>query len=449
MNSTTEVRVHLVSNTLAYVHFLIGTYIIIANSLVIIAVAKYDYLKTRANIYLVSLAMTDACVGVMEWIVGSHNHQFGVVWFDQHGLACVGMFSFAFFTLWCSMSNMVLIALDRLFYIVKPFEYHRLVTSLRVKVTIGFVWFFCVISGITPLFIHTYDKDRGICTIQTSIPPIYRCYIHVPFLFSGAITCGTCYIIIARKAMQHKKAILSSVHVMGFNERDKKKSEAYLSENARKTLYALRSNMKTLKLFVIVFGLLIICWFPYYIFEFFGEFTYIPDKLYRASTALGFLNSGMNFLIYPMYSKKFRRAFKAIMCPCLKINPSMDSDTDIYTNTSTKPCDISRQPATYVTEDCDADNTAKSNLVSFASSDKEPSLTEKANVIEESGGAEHINDAIGTQDVNDIHIIDTSESSEQIIDAASSNETIAKIDAKDDPVKKQIPLKKPVKKRKN
>ena len=78
----------------------------------------------------------------------------------------------------------------------------------------------------------------------------------------------------------------------------------------------MQSNMKTLKLFIIVLGLLILCWYPYYVIEFTSDFIHISDKTYRASTALGFLNSGVNFLVYPMYDKSFRRAFKSLLCPC-------------------------------------------------------------------------------------------------------------------------------------
>ncbi|KAK7113507.1 D(1)-like dopamine receptor [Littorina saxatilis] len=302
-------------NKLAYVHFVIGTYILIANALVVICVVKFDYLKTRANIYIVSLACTDMLVGVMEWIVGLHNHQILAAWFDRTGTACVGMFSFAFFSVACSMFNMVLIALDRLLYINKPFYYTREVTSEKVKIAIGIVWVAALLWGTVPLYIHHYDGTKAHCTMQASIPTLYRAYLNVPVLFSGAVTTGVVYIIIAMTALAHKKAIYKSVPGSG----PKGITEgADLTETAKAALTSMRSNMKTLKLFVIVFGLLVFCWFPYYIIEFTGEFNNISDAAYRASTALGFLNSGVNFLVYPLYNKKFRRALRAVVCPCLK-----------------------------------------------------------------------------------------------------------------------------------
>ncbi|KAL8563949.1 hypothetical protein ACOMHN_059379 [Nucella lapillus] len=46
------------------------------------------------------------------------------------------MVAFGFFSVDCSMFNMVLIALDRLVYIMKPFFYERVVTSTKVKMAI-------------------------------------------------------------------------------------------------------------------------------------------------------------------------------------------------------------------------------------------------------------------------------------------------------------------------
>ena len=46
-------------DSLAYAHFVIGTYIFVVNGLVVISVLQFAYLRTTANIYIVSLALTD------------------------------------------------------------------------------------------------------------------------------------------------------------------------------------------------------------------------------------------------------------------------------------------------------------------------------------------------------------------------------------------------------
>ena len=322
-------------NTLAYVHFVIGTYILLSNGLVVLSVYTFHYLKTRANLYIVSLASTDMCVGLMEWLIGLHNHDILASWFDRTAWACVGIFCFAFFAVACSMFNMVLIALDRLLYIMKPFFYTREVRSQRVKLAILLVWLLAAAWASIPLYIHTYDETTDHhCTMQAAIPSVYRAYANVPLLFAGAMTTGGVYITIARVAIRHKKAIFKSIP--GYSSHGKKLSvnAGDLTEAARSAIHTMTSNMKTLKLFVIVFGLLIVCWLPYYVIEFTSDFVSVPDVLYRASTALGFLNSGVNFFVYPMYNKQFRRAFKTLICPCLK-NPLERSYSTSMTFVST------------------------------------------------------------------------------------------------------------------
>ena len=302
-------------NILAYVHLVIGTYIFLANGLVVLSVQQFVYLKTRANIYIVSLALTDMCVGVMEWGIALHNHEILSDWFDRTEWACVGIFSFAFFSVACSMFNMVLIAFDRLLYITRPFVYGRVVTSRKVKLAILGVWSLALAWGSIPFYINTYDSTSPSrhCTMQAAIPSVYRVYANVPVLFIGSVLTGVMYMIIARTAIMHKNAIYKSTP--GANS-VANKNPADLTEAAKAALKTMQSNMKTLKLFIIVLGLLIVCWYPYYIIEFTSDFIHISDKSYRASTALGFLNSGVNFLVYPMYDKSFRRAFKSLLCPC-------------------------------------------------------------------------------------------------------------------------------------
>ena len=305
-----------IRNSLAYAHFVIGTYIFVVNGLVVLSVIQFAYLRTTANIYIVSLALTDMCVGVIEWGIAFHNHEKFSEWFDRTVIACVGIFSFAMFSVVCSMFNMVLIAFDRLLYITRPLFYIRTQSPKKVIMAVLVVWTMAFIWGSIPFFIHTYDVNstNPNCTVQKAIPSGFRVYASIPLLFTGAVSTGIMYIIIARTACTQKLAIYKSRHSR-FNSRTSGTS-ADLTESAKAAIKAMQSSIKTLKLFIMVFGLLIVCWFPYYTIEVASEFTPISDVVYRGSVALGFLNSGVNFLVYPMYNRSFRRAFKTMLCPC-------------------------------------------------------------------------------------------------------------------------------------
>ena len=321
-----------IRNSLAYAHFVIGTYTFVVNGLVVLSVIQFAYLRTTASIYIVSLALTDMCVGVIEWGIAFHNHEKFSEWFDRTVIACVGIFSFAIFSVVCSMFNMVLIAVDRLLYITRPLFYQRIQSPKNCIMAVLVVWTTAFIWASIPFFIHTYDVNstNPNCTVQKAIPSGFRIYANIPLLFTGAVSTGIMYIIIARTACTQKIAIYKSHHG-GLNSRTSGTS-ADLTESAKAAIKAMQSNIKTLKLFIIVFGLLIVCWLPYYTIEVASEFTPISDVVYRGSVALGFFNSGVNFLVYPMYNRSFRRAFKTMLCPCYADAPKRSySEPSLFT----------------------------------------------------------------------------------------------------------------------
>ncbi|XP_013419306.1 dopamine receptor 2 isoform X1 [Lingula anatina] len=77
---------------------------------------------------------------------------------------------------------------------------------------------------------------------------------------------------------------------------------------------------KAAKTLGIVIGVFIICWLPFFaanlLYGICGTCVLHPDIIFPVFTWLGYINSGMNPIIYALSLKDFRRAFSRILCVC-------------------------------------------------------------------------------------------------------------------------------------
>lgn len=79
------------------------------------------------------------------------------------------------------------------------------------------------------------------------------------------------------------------------------------------------AETKAAKTVGIIVGGFIICWFPFftaYLIRAFCNDSCVPSILMSIFTWLGYCNSAINPVIYGLFSRDFRRAFKTIVCKC-------------------------------------------------------------------------------------------------------------------------------------
>ncbi|XP_060766693.1 alpha-2Da adrenergic receptor-like [Neoarius graeffei] len=87
--------------------------------------------------------------------------------------------------------------------------------------------------------------------------------------------------------------------------------------NARKTIAAQMRERRFTFVLAVVMGVFVLCWFPFF-------FTYslqavcnqcrAPEGLFKLFFWIGYCNSSVNPIIYTIFNRDFRKAFKKIMC---------------------------------------------------------------------------------------------------------------------------------------
>ncbi|XP_035663525.1 D(4) dopamine receptor-like [Branchiostoma floridae] len=77
-----------------------------------------------------------------------------------------------------------------------------------------------------------------------------------------------------------------------------------------------KREQKAINVMKIVIGVFLICWTPFFVTNVVRACSTctIPDVLFSIVTWLGYLNSGMNPIIYTIFNQEFRSAFRKLLC---------------------------------------------------------------------------------------------------------------------------------------
>ncbi|PVD38556.1 hypothetical protein C0Q70_01172 [Pomacea canaliculata] len=284
----------------------LGAFMVAGNTFTVVSVLVFPKLRTLPNMYVVSLATTDALVGLLQVYVAVYYIPTVRTWFDSTEAACTSMLSWGYTTVVCSGLNMCLIAFDRYLYIAKPFFYVRVISKKRIAMVIVAAWFLAVCYGSITMY-HNLFQTARICTIHKVVPLVLRSFSSSGLFFLCCCITAVIYAKLAALTLRHKRAIaLLTASDSAFNRRP---------QNSHPFS---KSSLRAMKLFFVVFGLLVACWSPYFTVELVSAFCDFPgyELAYKVTLFLGFFNSGINIFVYPYFDKEFRRAYRSLLCRC-------------------------------------------------------------------------------------------------------------------------------------
>lgn len=206
-------------------------------------------------------------------------------------------------TLVASVTNLLGITVDRFVAVIYPLHYPALLTSRSANIFICLTWLWAIAFTFIPMILwHNGDGDS--CLIESFINKYHwlaQCIHYFVILLIMIVLYGKIFQV----ALRQQKRILEC-----------ERRESMLSLEAAQVQQA----MRTVKVFLLVFGALTVCLTPFYVI-----YTYLAmnglkstDRQHLTWTGfadiLVFANSTVNPIIYAWKFKDFQTALRRIFC---------------------------------------------------------------------------------------------------------------------------------------
>ena len=281
---------------------LIVLFLFVGNFLTLLVMMLNRRMRTIANMFVASLAVSDLLLGVflsaplgIPTLVTSH--------WPFNDTTCQFQGYLASALCFASIHTLVLMAVNRYYRIVKPTKYRHYFTKKKTLIMILVTWFYSICAPLIYVLLGNkmfFHPSKFSCFI----PIKNSAFLAYGFpLYIGITICviSYCYLRIFTTVRHHN----SNFHRPG---------NPISTVNVEEVKVA-----RTILVIVLFFNL---CWIPILTIDFLDtvfQRWIFPPEAYMAYTFLGAISSALNPFIYGVFNKSFRKNYlKVLRCRCCR-----------------------------------------------------------------------------------------------------------------------------------
>ncbi|XP_077312473.1 5-hydroxytryptamine receptor 6 isoform X2 [Lithobates pipiens] len=252
------------------------------NSLLILLIFTQRSLRNTSNYFLVSLFMSDLMVGLVVMPPAMLNELYGRWVLD--GAFCCIWYSFDVMCCSASILNLCVISLDRYLLIISPLKYKLRMTSCRALGLMLATWTLAALASFLPIEMGWHEQNLEAPSSSsnlTSVAEEKQCRLTVSLPYALIASCLTFFLPSAAISFTYCRILLAA--------RKQAIQVASLTTNMPNTT---EDHTQA------------VC-------------DCVPPGLFDVLTWLGYCNSMMNPIIYPLFMRDFKRAMGKYL-PCCR-----------------------------------------------------------------------------------------------------------------------------------
>ena len=286
------------------------------NVVVCAAILSDRNLRKTSNYFIISLAVADMLVASMVMSFAVANDILGYWVFGE--TFCSVWISLDIMCSTASIVNLCAISLDRYIHIRSPLHYETWVTPARTCFCISAVWILSALISFVP--IHLGWHQLGITPEPTAHPPNadahFICMMELNPWYAMVSSMVSFYMpCIVMIAIYLRLYAYARFHVESMKTQTRTPMlQNGASPKAKQSNYKVADHKAAITLGVIM-GTFLFCWTPFFTINIVGAFcpVCIPTVVFQVFTWLGYFNSTLNPIIYSIFNKEFRDAFKRVL----------------------------------------------------------------------------------------------------------------------------------------